>query len=432
VATTDYLQGLGFLPGVPNVDQMGFGSNFPGMGPGFEPLIAFGQAQPPSQPMPMAGLFANSFAMPQMPPQFQMPPMQMPQMGGFGGFGGQSSGGFGGFGGQMPGLGGGGGFGGAMPQMPGGFGGGQQFGGGGMPQMPQMPGYSPAAQRSRQQAPQGYGQQMPAGYGGYSGGTSNPGNLGGQPPPQGMGGSGRMPFSIPSGGVYGQQKWLPGSTGADIFLPRGSPVTANQGGEVLLASSGNSSPMGAPPGEMIVRFDDGTSVRFRHVQPMARGRFQAGSPLATVNDGGMDILNRQVAASIGAPDGYQHLDLSVNRPGNTMFSPQGGGGGDIPAGQWLQQMGYQGRMVSRTPGPQEGMGGGGMGGGMPGMGGFPGMPGFGGGMSPFGGGGGFGGGFPGMPPMGGGFPGMGGMPAMPQMPMMPGMGGMGGFGGMRF
>src|SRR5262249_7516301 len=152
-----------------------------------------------------------------------------------------------------------------------------------------------------------------------------------------------------------------------------------------------------------------------------------------------DMLQRQVAAQIGAPDGYQHLDLSINRPGHQQFSPQGGGGGDINAAQWLQSMGYQGRVVGRTPGPQEGM----MGGGFPGMmgaggmlggggmfgggGGFPGggMPGLGGGGFP----GGFGGGFPGggFPGMMGGFPGMGGgFPGMGFNPMMLLMGGMGG------
>jgi len=257
--------------------------------------------------------------------------------------------------------------------------------------------------------------------------------------------SGSMPFSIPSGGVYGQQKWLPGSTGTDIFLPRNSPITAQTGGKVLYATGGTGLSGGS---DTIVQFDDGTVARFRHVQPqMQAGQsFRAGQTIAVINDPSMDMLSRQVASQIGAPDGYQHLDLSINRPGNVMFSPQGGGGGDLNAAQWLSSHGYQGRMIGKTPGPQEGMGGGmGMGGpmGMPGMGGFPGMPGMPGmggppgmgGMppNPFGGGGGgpgmgfgggggfgFGGGGPGMGGFGG--PGMGGAPNPFMMGGSPGMG----------
>lgn len=245
---------------------------------------------------------------------------------------------------------------------------------------------------------------------------------------QGMANS-RMPFSIPPGGVYGQQKWA-GGTGTDIFLPRGSPITANMGGTVVTARGGTGLNQGA---EMGIRFDNGQEFRFRHVQPglQAGMRFSPGQQLAIISDPSMDMLNPMATRGIGAPDGYQHLDLSVGGP----FNPAGGAGGSINAAQWLQSVGYQGRVVGRTPGPQEGMGGGmgPFGGGFPGMpggGGFPGMPG------PFGGGGFPGGGmFPGgggMPnPMmmfgGGGFPGGGMrppmMPMMPQMPMMPPMGG---------
>ena len=52
------------------------------------------------------------------------------------------------------------------------------------------------------------------------------------------------------------------------------------------------------------------------------------------------------------PDRYQHLDLSVNR-GTDQFSPQGGGGGNYPAFQWLAELGYQGRILARTPGPPD-------------------------------------------------------------------------------
>lgn len=266
-------------------------------------------------------------------------------------------------------------------------------------------------------APQAMPSGMPAGFGGSQAspfGASPFGSAGTMPGvasapsnmPAGRSGSNSMPFSIPDGGVYGMSKWLPGSQGADIFLPRGSPIRANQGGTVLKAMGGTGLSQGA---EMIVQFDDGTMARFRHVQPgIQGGRFKAGQVLGTVNDSSMDMLSRQVAQQIGAPDGFQHLDLSISRSGN--FDPTGGGGGDINSAQWLQSKGYRGKVVGQTPGPQQGMSGGmgglGMGGGMFGP---MGMPGMGGPMGMMGG----------MPPMmGGGMPGMG-------MPPMMGMGGLG-------
>ncbi len=192
------------------------------------------------------------------------------------------------------------------------------------------------------------------------------------------GGNNTMPFDIPNDGVYGNSKWLPGSQGTDIFLRDNTPITAKTGGRVLYSTGGTALQGGA---DTIAQFDDGTVARFRHVQGalQAGQTFSAGQVIARIHDDSMNMLNPQVAGQIGAPSGYQHLDLSINPPGQTQFSPQGGGGGSVNAAQWLQQHGYGGRVVGRTPGPQEGqMGGmGGMGqggfGGSMGQGGFPGM-----------------------------------------------------------
>jgi hypothetical protein len=299
----------------------------------------------------------------------------------------------------------GGGFGGGLPspwQSSGGWG---------------QPFASPWGQPAPQPFPQppGFGQPpMPQGF--PPQGFPQPGRGG---PPAG---SGRMPFTIPSGGVFGMQKWT-GGQAADIFLPRNSPITANIGGRVVQAIPGTGLQQGA---EMGIMFDDGTNVRFRHVQPNlpAGARFGPGTNLARIFDSSMDMLSRNVAASIGAPDGYQHLDLALaSSPGGFQFA-----GGDIAAPSWLQSMGYQGRIVPRTPGPQEGMAGGGFGGppgmspfgggsmlpfGPPGMTGGPMAPGLG---SPFG-----------PPPMGGFNPMMMGGP----FGMRPPMGPPGMFGGFR-
>jgi hypothetical protein len=305
----------------------------------------------------------------------------------YGGVGPETPGGSGGFGG--PGYNYGSNYGGSAWSVPsppgmGGYGGGGNAYTGGPPLG--APGFSGT--------PSGY-RDVTGSYGGRSSGGSIPqsSSRGAAPQSQpgqsggGYGSQGRdtMPFEIPEG-VFGQSKWLPGSQGTDIFMRRGSPITAKTGGQVLYATGGTGLSGGS---DTIAQFDDGTVARFRHVQPglQAGSRFSAGQTIATIGDSSMDMLNPQVAGQIGAPDGYQHLDLSINAPGHTQFSPQGGGGGDIPAAQWLQQHGYRGRVVPRTPGPQEGqMGGmGGFGGPGMGVGGFP------------------GGGYPGFSP--GGFPG---------------------------
>jgi hypothetical protein len=271
----------------------------------------------------------------------------------YGGVGPETPGGSGGFGG--PGYNYGSNYGGSAWSVPsppgmGGYGGGGNAYTGGPPLG--APGFSGT--------PSGY-RDVTGSYGGRSSGGSIPqsSSRGAAPQSQpgqsggGYGSQGRdtMPFDIPDG-VYGQSKWLPGSQGTDIFMRRGSPITAKTGGQVLYATGGTGLSGGS---DTIAQFDDGTVARFRHVQPglQAGSRFSAGQTIATIGDSSMDMLNPQVAGQIGAPDGYQHLDLSINAPGHTQFSPQGGGGGDIPAAQWLQQHGYRGRVVGVPLAPRK-------------------------------------------------------------------------------
>jgi hypothetical protein len=365
--------GGGWNPYGENYDLSGGNPGGTG-GPGGGWYDSFPSAQSnPSFPGPQGlGNWFDSFAKPS--------PMAA-SMQAYGGVGPETPGGSGGFGGH--GYNYGSNYGGSAWSVPsppgmGGYGGGGNAYTGGPPLG--SPGFSGT--------PSGY-RDVTGSYGGRSSGGSIPqsSSRGAAPQSQpgqsggGYGSQGRdtMPFEIPEG-VYGQSKWLPGSQGTDIFMRRGSPITAKTGGQVLYATGGTGLSGGS---DTIAQFDDGTVARFRHVQPglQAGSRFSAGQTIATIGDSSMDMLNPQVAGQIGAPDGYQHLDLSINQPGHTQFSPQGGGGGDISAAQWLQQHGYRGRVVGRTPGPQEGqMGGmGGFGGPGMGVGGFPGggYPGFG-------------------------------------------------------
>ncbi len=290
---------------------------------------------------------------------------------------------------------------------------------------------------------------MPSGYSfslgvpnlqGYQqGGQQGFGSYGQQPrvqQQQGFGGYGGQAGSdgwgvdwLPTGGVYGQQKWSGPGNDIDVFVQRGSPIRAPADGVVSQLGQMIPSPAGPVPG-FIFSDSTGKSARFVHVQPTVGPgtRVRKGQIIGQVGDPGMDMLGGQAIQQIGAPDGYQHIDLAF------ASSPQGfrygspSEGGDVNAVQWLQSHGYQGRQVARTPGPPEGMGGGGLGGMMGG--GPPGMPGGGNPFmsgNPFGGGGGGGGFGLGAP---GGFGGFGGSSGFGLGPSGPsGMGGAGGFGG---
>jgi hypothetical protein len=194
---------------------------------------------------------------------------------------------------------------------------------------------------------------------------------------------------LPSGGVYGAQKWSSsqGSNAVDIFVPRGTPVTAPVSGTLQPGQNG----------QLILIGDNGLSFAFRHGRTTAQGHVQRGQQIGVVDDPGLDMLGRAPWGDL--PDNYQHLEMSVSN-GN-YFPATPGGGGSIDAAQWLDSIGYQGRKIGRTPGPPDAQGGG------------MGMGGFGIGSpigSPFGGAGSVPGNpFGGMPPGFGGMPGAGGM-----------------------
>ena len=154
-------------------------------------------------------------------------------------------------------------------------------------------------------------------------------------------------------GLTGQQKWLPGSTGIDIFVRRGTVVRAPFSGtwQFQLVPGG---PM--PIGEGVLVRDDGFCARFRHIQSQANpGPVALEAPLAVVNDPSMDLL-RWPAGYPTPPDGYQHLDVSLaTHP--TRLDPTGGAGGDVPAYGYIWGRGGVAniQVIARTPGPPEGM-----------------------------------------------------------------------------
>ncbi len=205
-------------------------------------------------------------------------------------------------------------------------------------------------------------------------------------------GQGGFASPLPAGGIYGRQKWSSGmgSNATDIFVRRGTPVSAPVSGTIQQGMNG----------QLVLVGDNGWNFAFRHGMTTAQGHVQEGQQIGIVNDPGLDSLGRAPWGNM--PDNYQHLEMSVSR-GSPSFPGTPGGGGNVDAAQFLNQIGYQGQEIPRTPGPPDAQGGGGMG--------------FGGG----GGGGQFGGGGP------GGFPGMQGMPfGMPMgmsgpMGMPPGM-----------
>ncbi len=160
-------------------------------------------------------------------------------------------------------------------------------------------------------------------------------------------------FALPmaDGAVYGKTKWLAGSLGCDMFVRRGEPVYAPDDCVVELVTGGVGASGGA---EMIVsKRDKSWAWRYRHVQATVRlgDPVAKGSMVARVGDDSMDWLGH-TPPGFPAPDNYQHLDLSVNK-GSDWFSPQGGGGGNYSSYQWLQENGYKGTVVARTPGPND-------------------------------------------------------------------------------
>jgi murein DD-endopeptidase MepM/ murein hydrolase activator NlpD len=163
------------------------------------------------------------------------------------------------------------------------------------------------------------------------------------------------PFMAPvaAGAVYGRDKWLvdaPGghSYGCDLFCRRNDPVYAPADCIVEEVIGGT----GLSGGAEIIRAmpDKAWAWRYRHVQALVAvgQRVSRGQVVGKVYDPSLDMLCNGPVASY--PDRWQHLDLSVGK-GTDRFAPTGGGGGNYPASQWLQEIGYQGQQVARTPGP---------------------------------------------------------------------------------
>jgi biotin carboxyl carrier protein len=155
-----------------------------------------------------------------------------------------------------------------------------------------------------------------------------------------------FPAWIPPGSLYGQHKWVPGSNGVDVFLPRGTEVRAPVAGFVV-APAERVHPYPPPIPAVALRGDDGLSFFLGHIRPLVSSgaQVQAGDPLGVVDDPAFD----QVASPGPGPSGWQHLDLNVSRQGSFTWY-----GGDVPASLWLQRTGYEGTLVERTPRPSGG------------------------------------------------------------------------------
>lgn len=236
----------------------------------------------------------------------------------------------------------------------------------------------------------------PVGAGQFGMGNPFGGNMG----MQSIGGRGMLPqgadfrlmFSnTPT--LEGMQKWSGGGNSTDVFTRKDAPLLAPFDG--IVTGTGGTFGQGGP---VLTDPRTGFSMRITHGQPMSQGPVRKGQPFAIIDDPSMDMLHWPGGQYGNAPGGYQHAQVDFS------MSPQGFGQGPmssqpgLDAESILRQGGFQPtQTVPRTPGPNEGMGGGlsammspgGMG--MPGgmmMGGPPGMSPGGGGMGmgmPFGG-----------------------------------------------
>ncbi len=160
---------------------------------------------------------------------------------------------------------------------------------------------------------------------------------------------------IDPGAVIGRNKWLHdapdgGSMGCDMFCKRGSPVYACCDGVIEEIIGGQGISGGA---EIILSAPDKSfAFRYRHCQAQGiqvGSQVKAGDKIGIVYDSSLDTLPQSLVTMM--PDGFQHCDLSVNQ-GTDRFAPTGGGGGNVKAFDWLQEIGYQAsRIMTQTPGP---------------------------------------------------------------------------------
>src|SRR5215218_8500617 len=74
-----------------------------------------------------------------------------------------------------------------------------------------------------------------------------------------------FPAWLPAGGLYGRHKWVPGSNGVDVFLPRGTEIRAPVAGRVVAASEMMQQPPPVP--SVTLRGDAGLSFFMGHVRP---------------------------------------------------------------------------------------------------------------------------------------------------------------------
>lgn len=168
---------------------------------------------------------------------------------------------------------------------------------------------------------------------------------------------------MPAGAIFGAAKWLPGSLGTDMFCAEGTELAAPADCIIEEVIPGQGISGGA---ELILALPDKSYAwRWRHVQAVTGIRVgltvTQGQTCAVVRDRSLDVLGNVPLWAVQAagqpfPSKYQHCDLSVDRR-TDQFSPQGGGGGNYDADQWLRDIGYQGIQIPRTPGPPDaGMG----------------------------------------------------------------------------
>ncbi len=156
---------------------------------------------------------------------------------------------------------------------------------------------------------------------------------------------------LDAGALYGQTKWLPGSLGCDLFVPRGTPVYAVCDGVIEEVLGGE----GLTGGDefILAPHDRSLGFRYRHCPcAVTQGTsVTQGQRIGQVWDPSLEELG-PVPPWFPAPDGWQHLDWSVAY-GTDQFSPEGGGGGNVRSYDWLQAVGYQGTVWTRTPGPPD-------------------------------------------------------------------------------
>lgn len=166
---------------------------------------------------------------------------------------------------------------------------------------------------------------------------------------------------FPSGVVviFGRTKWLPGSLGTDGFCAEGTELVAPADCIVEEVIPGQGISGGA---ELILALaDKSLAWRWRHVQAVTGIRVgltvKQGQTCAVVRDRSLDLLGDVPGWAVQAagrpfPSRYQHCDLSVAKR-TDQFPPQGGGGGNYDADQWLRDIGFQGIEIPRTPGPPD-------------------------------------------------------------------------------